>query len=314
MPNCIACRISLSSAAHPARIELFERARQLGYSALAITDECSLAGIVRALEASKATGVKLIVGTEVQLADGPKLVLLAKDQDGYSDICRLITTGRRCSAKGEYRLTRADAERLGGGVLVLWIPAISAARRRNRRTNTRSGSRVISADRAWLAVELHRGADDAARLAGLRALGAAHGLPLVAAGDVHMHLRKRRALHDVMTAIRLGCTVAEAGHALFPNGERHLRRIEDWPCSIPRTCSAKPCASRRRCTFDLRKLNYQYPHEIVPDGWKSSDYLRDLTYRGARGKWPDGIPLEGAPAARKGTRADRREATTNRSS
>src|SRR6187402_1086803 len=84
--------------------ELFERAKRLGYSALAITDECSLAGIVRALEASEETGVALIVGTEVQLADGPKLVLLATDQEGYSDICKLITAGRRRSEKGEYRL------------------------------------------------------------------------------------------------------------------------------------------------------------------------------------------------------------------
>src|SRR5262249_39433017 len=102
--------------------ELFERAANLGYSALAITDECSLAGIVRAHEAAKETGLKLIVGTEVRLADGPKLVVLAADHHGYSDICRLITAGRRRSAKGEYRATRADAERLGNGVCILWSP------------------------------------------------------------------------------------------------------------------------------------------------------------------------------------------------
>src|SRR4029079_6292362 len=166
----------------------------------------------------------LLVGTEVQLADGPKLVLLAQDQDGYSDICRLITTGRRCSAKGEYRLTGADAEQLGSGVLVLWIPALCAVHPEPAHSQAHEQARWITRHfhgRAWLAVELHRGADDAARLAWLRSLGVLLVLLLGAAGDVLMHLRKRRALHNVMTAIRLGCTVAEAGHALFPNGERH---------------------------------------------------------------------------------------------
>ncbi len=118
--HCLS-NFSFQRGASSAR-ELFERAKKLGYCALAITDECSLAGIVRALEVAEETKIALIVGTEVRLDDGPKLVLLARNQDGYSDICRLITTGRRRSAKGEYQLVRADAEALGDGVLVLWIP------------------------------------------------------------------------------------------------------------------------------------------------------------------------------------------------
>ncbi|MGH8171994.1 MAG: error-prone DNA polymerase [Rhodanobacteraceae bacterium] len=269
-------------------IELFERAKTLRYGALAITDECSLAGIVRALEASKKTDLKLIVGTEVRLADGPKLVLLAKDQHGYSDICRLITTGRRCSAKGEYRLTRADAGELGAGVLVLWIPD-SLPNPESSHEEARWIERHFSG-RAWLAVELHRGADDDARLAALRALGAAHGLPLLASGDVHMHVRGRRALQDLMTAIRLGRTIAEAGHALFANGERHLRRVEDLAVLYPDDLLAETLRVAALCTFDLRALHYEYPHEIVPDGWESNEFLRDLTFRGADAKWPGGIP------------------------
>src|SRR5690606_28420483 len=101
--------------------ELFERAKKLGYAALAITDECSLAGIVRARVAADASGLQLIVGSEVRLDDGPRLVLLARNHDGYSDLCRLITSGRRRGAKGRYRLACADAESLGDGVLVLWV-------------------------------------------------------------------------------------------------------------------------------------------------------------------------------------------------
>jgi error-prone DNA polymerase len=286
--------------------ELFEQAKKLDYSALAITDECSLAGIVRAWEASKDTGLRLIVGTEVRLADGPKLVLLAMTREGYSDLCRLITTGRRCSGKGEYRLQRSDAERLGAGVAVLWVPDDSTgASIRQRRTKRRVEKIPQDApsldeqaawiarhfrDRAWIAVELHRGADDAAKLANLRDLGCRHDLPLVAAGDVHMHARERRALQDVMTAIRLGTTIAEAGHALFPNGERHLRPLEDIRSIYPEDLIAETLRVLARCEFSISSdLGYRYPHEIVPEGMSPIAYLRELTYEGAAQRFPKGI-------------------------
>jgi len=283
--------------------ELFERAKKLGYTALAITDECSLSGIVRAFEASNDTGIDLIVGTEIQLADGPKLVVLAADHDGYSDICQLITTGRRRSAKGEYQLTCADAERLGQGVRVLWIPRHSALP--TRRTSDREDTNAITRDedthgawiaqhfagRAWLAVELHRGPDDAAELARLRKLGARHDLPLIAAGDVHMHVRRRRALQDALTAIRVGCTVAEAGHALFPNGERHLRRIETLAEIYPGDLLAETLRIAAQCSFNMEKLRYEYPHELVPPEMPdASAYLRQLTWAGAAVRWPGGPP------------------------
>ena len=127
--------------------ELFERARRQGYRALAITDECSLAGIVRALEASRDTGVPLIVGSEFALEDGPKLVLLVEDRDGYTSLCRLITRGRRRSAKGEYRLLRADldAEPLQG-LLALWIPGEAPVREHGEWLRQRFDGRL------WLAV------------------------------------------------------------------------------------------------------------------------------------------------------------------
>ncbi|MGA9422992.1 MAG: error-prone DNA polymerase, partial [Rhodanobacteraceae bacterium] len=279
-----------------------------------MTDECSLAGIVRALEASRATGIALIVGSEVQLEDGPKLVLLAADQSGYSDLCRLITTGRRRSVKGEYRLTRADVETIGGGMLMLWTPGalLSAAVRSAGSTSGRpittsaavTGNIGAASDdehatwiarhfagRAWLAAELHNGPDDAAEIIALRRLGERHGLPLVAAGDVHMHVRRRRALQDVLTAIRLGCTVAEAGHALFPNGERHLRSRATLADLYPPQLLAESVRIARRCTFHLDTLAYEYPHELVPHGQTPIEHLRTLTLSGAAQRWPGGIPV-----------------------
>ena len=114
----------------------------------------------------------------------------------------------------------------------------------------------------------------------------------VAAGGVHMHQRRRRALQDVMTAIRVGCTVAEAGHALFPNGERHLRRIDDLLALYPQDLLAETVRIAALCTFDLRKLDYRYPKELVPAGVAAIDHLRALTRAGARSHWPAGVPAD----------------------
>ncbi|MFI4970645.1 MAG: error-prone DNA polymerase, partial [Lysobacterales bacterium] len=146
------------------------------------------------------------------------------------------------------------------------------------------------AGHAWIAVELHRSPSDATRFTELAALGTRHGLPLVASGDVHMHIRRRRALQDVMTAIRLGCTIAEAGHALFPNGERHLRRVGDLAALYPPALLAESAHIASLCTFDLRKLDYRYPQELVPAGLDAIGHLRELTWAGAARHWPNGIP------------------------
>ncbi len=264
--------------------ELFSRAKACGYRALAITDECSMAGIVRALEASRATDVKLIIGTEVQLDDGPKLVLLAESKAGYTALCRLITRGRCASVKGEYRLRRTDCTEGLSNVLALWIPAREPDPEHGRWVRDTFG------DRAWLAIELLREHDDAARLARLTALAGEIGLPCVAAGDVHMHVRRRLALQQTMTAIRHGLTLAEAGEILFRNGERHLRRRDVLEAIYPTALLTETVRIAERCRFALDELEYRYPAELVPKGYTAGQWLRQLTEKGARWRWPDGIP------------------------
>jgi error-prone DNA polymerase len=264
--------------------ELFERGKSLGYRALAITDEASMAGVVRAFEAAKDSGLKLIVGSELRLRDGPKLVLLAETLAGYQSLCRWITLGRRRATKGEYRLLRADLEESASGLLALWVPEAVP--------NDEHGAWVkrTFADRAWLAVELHRGPDDAQRLQALQRLGERLGLPLVATGDVHMHARGRRALQDTVTAIRHRRTVAQAGELLFANGERHLRRRETLAQLYPPAWLAETVAIADRCTFTLDDLDYRYPREVVPDGHTPASWLRVLTEQGLRWRWPQGLP------------------------
>ncbi|WP_223807198.1 error-prone DNA polymerase [Montanilutibacter psychrotolerans] len=272
--------------------ELFARARELGYRALAITDECSLAGIVRAHEAARETGVRLIVGSEVRVEDGPKLVLLVADLAGYATLCRLITLARRRAGKGEYRLLREDFTDLPDGLLALWIADGDGDDNDDGddRANNRHARwlKPLFADRLWLAVELLRGPDDDAQLAALRRLGARHGLPLVATGDVHMHVRRRRALQDTLTAIRHHTTIAQAGHRLFANGERHLRTRQALAAIYPAPLLAESLRIAARCDFAMDQIRYEYPRELVPAGQTPASWLRTLVEDGVRWRWPEG--------------------------
>ncbi|MGY1408807.1 error-prone DNA polymerase [Luteimonas sp. A611] len=279
--------------------ELFARAAQVGYEALAITDECSLAGIVRGLEAARITGVKLIVGSEFILDCGLKFVLLVETPAGYTRLCELITQARRAVEGKGYRLTRQDVERRLSdvdvslsGLFALWIPA--------REVDPAQGRwlRTVFDDRAFLAVELHREQDDVARLTQLLDLAKALDMTPIAAGDVHMDVRRRRALQDTMTAIRHNTPLSQCGAQLFRNGERHLRTrralgnihgaVEGGAALLDNAV-----ALARRCSFDLgNDLRYAYPVELVPEGHTPTTWLRELTHRGMRERWPDGVPAD----------------------
>ncbi|CDF83940.1 Error-prone DNA polymerase [Pseudomonas knackmussii B13] len=261
--------------------ELFERAARLGYRALAITDECSLAGIVRAWQAAKACELALIVGSEMRIDAGPKLVLLAQDLAGYQNLCRLITQARRRADKGSYHLVREDFDGDLDGLLAIWLPDPGGEPHG-------AWLRERFAGRLWLGVELLRGADDAGQLRQALALAERQDIPAVACGDVHMHARGRRALQDCMTAIRRHLPVHEAGAWLYPNGERHLRPREVLAELYPPALLEETLRIAERCTFDLDQLDYQYPRELVPEGHTPSSWLREKTEEGLRRRWPEG--------------------------
>ncbi|WFC43935.1 error-prone DNA polymerase [Pseudoxanthomonas sp. SE1] len=271
--------------------DLFVRAKHCGYEALAITDECSLAGIVRGLEASRATGLKLIVGSEFTLKCGLKCVLLVENLVGYTRLCELITIARRAAPKGTYTLTRQDMEQVlgegdpeAGGLFALWLPA-----RVPEEAQGRWLQRVFGA-RAHLAVELHREQDDAARLQALLDVSARLSMPAVAAGDVHMDVRRQRVLQDTMTAIRHTLPLAECGGHLFRNGERHLRTRRALGNIHPGELLENAVSLARRCTFSMEEVKYRYPAELVPDGHTPASWLRELTERGMRERWKGDVP------------------------
>src|SRR5471032_233494 len=292
--HCLTNYSFLRGASDPE--ELVHRAAGLGYRALAITDECSVAGVVRAHMAAKEARLKLIIGTEITLADGLKLVLLATHIRGYETMCELITTGRRAAPKGEYRLSRSDIPAAPEGLQALWLPGKLVSETHFQKpasdTSFREAEWVARQfpGNAWIAIELHRGPDDARRVASLEAIGAEIGLTCVAAGDVHMHERARKKLQDVMTAIRSKCPLAETGMKLQPNAERYLRSIGLLSAIHPPRLLAMTLDLAARCEFSLDEIRYEYPDELVPTGETPTTHLRALTLKGLARRYPQGAP------------------------
>jgi len=273
--------------------DLFERARHCGYQALAITDECSLAGIVRALEASNATGVRLIVGSEFRLTDDTRFVLLVENAAGYTRLCELITRGRRAAGKGTYKLSRRDVEAVFGkgdpGVFALWLPDHAPGEEPDE--DAGRWLQALFGQRTHLAVELHREDDDDARLRMLLSLAESLCMTPIASGDVHMATRRQRMLQDTMTAIRHTLPLDECGAHLFRNGERHLRARRTLANIHPHGLLDNAVKLAARCTFRLDKdLRYDYPFELVPEGETPASHLRRLTFEGMRNRWPQGTP------------------------
>ncbi len=282
----------LCGASHPE--ELVTQAAALGQYALAITDQNSLAGVVRAHAAAKnlakeSTPFKLLIGAEITPADAAPVLLYASNLAGYRHLSSLITRGRRAAEKGECRLVIQDVADYAGDLIaavVVGHPAADAARLAVLRY------REIFGERCYLAAAVHRGANDEARLARCARLAKESRLPLLATNDIHYHEPGRRALHDVLTAIRHGITVAELGTLRFPNGERHLKT----PVQMAELFAGHPEALAHtielaeRCEFSLDELRYEYPEELCPAGTTPSQYLSELTWAGARERYPEGVP------------------------
>ncbi|WP_024788855.1 PHP domain-containing protein, partial [Pandoraea pnomenusa] len=315
-------------ASHPE--ELIARAAHLGYTALAITDECSLAGVVRALaEVVKHPSMSLIVGSEFRLTpQAPQaaepvparaplapagidtsgqdpdrlgtlhLVALAQHRDGYGNLSEMITLGRMRGPNRSYRLHPRDfsAPHAGQAHLrglpgcLIILVPDPDASVECTLAQTRWARQTFGEGRVWLALERRHRADDDAHLARLRTIGAECGVPLVATGHVLMHVRSRKPLQDTLTAIGLGKPVQACGLALAANAEQHLRTRLRLAWRYPAEALAETIAIASRCHFDLRSLRYEYPEELVPAGHTPQTYLRQEVEAGAKRRYPHGVP------------------------
>ncbi|MEO7242399.1 MAG: error-prone DNA polymerase [Variovorax sp.] len=293
-------------ASHPD--ELVTRAYDLGYEALALTDECSVAGVVRADTALKEHiaalaqedavhaelppqhhAFKLLLGSEFAF-EGFRLLAIARDRVGWGGLCQFITAARMAAPKGSYQVSLQHSDfSLLRGCEVVFVP-----QRDESETDRIAGLVGEVAMRLgappWLAVELFNELDDDLWLATLQQVRLATGAPLLAAGDVHMHVRSRKPLQDVITAVREGSTVAECGFALQPNAERHMRSRLRLEMIYPRALLAATLELARRCTFGLHEIAYDYPLESVPAGLTPAQALRRLTVAGMRKRYPQGTP------------------------
>ncbi|WP_088279778.1 error-prone DNA polymerase [Ideonella sp. A 288] len=290
----------LTGASHPE--ELAERAHALGYTALAITDECSLSGVVRAHTQARKLGLHLVIGAEMRLTlpaasgqkpdavapAGPRLVLLAQTRRGYGNLAQWITVARRRADKGRYLAHPADLEgRVPHAPYLAGLPDCLALLLHEPWQPFES----LFAQAMWLktwfgparcaiAVELLHRSHDAHRLEVVQRVAELTGLPLVAAGDVLMHSRQRKPLQDVLTATRLQRPVADCGFGLEPNAEAHLRSRQRLSTLVPPEWLEASVRLAASCAFSLDELRYEYPEEIVPEGHTPGSWLRALTEAG----------------------------------
>lgn len=290
---CRSCFSFLTGASHPD--ELLTQAASLGYSALAITDECSLAGMVRAYAAwqQQQGAIQLIVGTHLQLADGPWLVLLATDRSSYGRLSSLITRGRRAAEKGSYHLTRADLDAGLPGCLALLLPPGDVACNPQQLADDADWLARRFPGAAWLAAPLLLGPDDTTRRRHIAAAAAGAGIPVVATGAPLMHDASRRRLADVLTALRHRVSLDEAGTLLAANAEQRLQPRSVLARRHPPEWLAESLAIAARCHFSPGELRYEYPEEIVPPGLTPSAHLRALVGQGLRRRYPPGADGSG---------------------
>jgi error-prone DNA polymerase len=297
----------LSGASHPE--ELVVRAHALGYGALALTDECSLAGVVRAHAEAKRVDLHLIIGTEIQLTHppvkgkpdaqpGPRLVLLAQTRRGYGNLAQWVTVARRRAAKGQYLAHPSDVEgRVPHAPYLAGLPDCIALLLPGALQPFETVfahamwlKTWFGVERAFIAVQLLHHAHDALRADVAQRVAHSTSLAVVATGGVLMHARSRKPLHDVLTATRLNTPVAECGFGLQPNAEAHLRSRQRLAALYPPDWLATTLHIAGQCAFSLDELRYEYPEEIVPTGHTPTSWLRQRAEAGVQRRFPAGMP------------------------
>jgi len=300
--QCLSHYTFLKGASAPE--ELVGRAAQLGYRALAIVDECTLAGVVKAHLAAKEVGLHLIVGSQMTVTpeDGAppfQLLVLATNRNGYGNLSELITLARTRAEKGQYLVhprdiaaPPPDLQALRGlpDCQLVLLPRYGAPADEIGRAAAWLLQQAPG--RARIALTLHYRSKDDVQRANVQAVATQYSLPIVATSDVMMHVRSCKPVQDTMTAIRHGVPVAQCGWRLAPNAEQHLRSRVRLGNLYPREALDETVRVAEACTFSLDELRYEYPHELVPEGQTPTSYLRREAYLGATWRYPQGIPAQ----------------------
>ena len=278
----------LTGASHPP--EYIYRAAELEYDALAITDECSLAGIVKAFVAAEELNFKLIVGSRFTLTNGMQLIAIAPNRIAYAELSGFITLARRRANKGEYEAHFDDLRFRLQHCLIIWIGQLAE--------DIIEPEAIINQlynafkERLWIGINHQLQGGEQAEFARWISLSTQKNIPLVACGAALMHEKKRKPLQDVVTAIRHNTSVTEMGSKLEINSEAYLKSLDQLKKLYPERLLEQTCVIADLCQFSMTELRYQYPKELVPEKLTPIMHLRNLVDEGKRKRWPKGISAE----------------------
>lgn len=295
-------------ASHPE--EMVQQAHALGYRALAITDGCSLAGLVRAHAEARRWGMRLLIGCELRLccdhltAGGLTLLLLATNRAGYAQISQCISAWRQAAAPPSPRTPDELPCHARVSDELPHMPDVLAIAVPWRHTMAQTPEATWRAElhwhatwlkqhfpqRGWIGVQMPGQLCDRYWLTALEDVSAREAVPLVACTGALMHQKSRKPLQDVLTALRVHRPLAAAGFALEPNAESFLHGVHTLAERYPRALLDETIHIAERCRFSLDELRYEYPECLTPAGCPPSDHLRTLTLAGAARRYPDGIP------------------------
>lgn len=273
----------LTGASHPA--EYVYRAYELGYDALVITDECSLAGVVKAFVAAEELNFKLIIGSRFRLSNGMDLIAIAPSRIAYAELSGFITLARRRAEKGSYEAHFEDLRFRLRSCLIIWIAKLNEAISEEVATELNNAFK----GRLWIGInhQLHGGEQyDFERW---QSLGAAQQIPLVACGEALMHSNDRKPLQDILSSIRNNTPVQHMGTQLQLNGEAYLKSLHQLATLYPQELLDETCVIADQCHFSMMELRYQYPRELVPGGLTPIQHLRNLVAQGKQQRWPEGV-------------------------
>ena len=308
--------------------ELVEQAARLGYLGLAITDRNTLSGIVRAHTAARDLSFPFVVGSELHPEDGPPVVLWPQNRQGYGNLCKLLSVGRLRAEKGACRLSWHDIVACSDDCIAGFVPRLPDTPRITtpERVSTdplaplqvqpipidpwcKAGAcfdtndlqnwslwlnqfRELFSDRGYLIASLHRGVDDQVSLARWKLVSGDSRVPLLATGDCLYHVPERMLLQDCLAAIASGTTIDAMAASRPMNASYAMQSLAEIQ-RVFRDCSEALSATTeimQRIDFSLQSLRYEYPLEASPTGVAPIDYLKQLTWQGAKERYPRGVP------------------------
>lgn len=285
--HCRSCFSFQQGASHPE--ELVSRAMQIGYHGIGITDECSLAGIVRAYRTAKELEFPFYIGSEFRLQD-VIVIAIVTNKNGYHQLCQLISQCRRRAPKGSYQIELDDFACLQDCLAIAVLEPMALLDIHGRYHDQLTRLRQLFPERMWLGVRQRLNLYDDDLLALTQRSGQLLQLPIVAIGSVDMHVPERQPLRDVMYAIHHHTSVAKLASRQACNGESHLRSKRKLQRLFPKEYLAETLVIAERCHFSLEELRYDYPKDLVPARISAAAYLRLQTYTGAELRYPNGIP------------------------